>query len=118
MAAPTEVIAHGTDVVQMEDRVRTSVTSLDEGTQTWCVPRRGYFRKGHSPPGYPGLRITDIDESPDAGDIIAVLTVRGLVGAARRTIAEEWRLSAEGFDECAVRVIAGSSDSWDFGEVL
>jgi hypothetical protein len=113
-----EVISHGAEVVLMESRTRTSVTALDDVVLTYCVPRRGMFVKGGTPEGFPGLRITDLDEREDGGDIIATVYAGGLVGETTRRIGEDWRLSIEGWDECLVTVVALDTASFTLGSAL
>ena len=119
MAAPTEVLKTGQAVTLMEDRIKRSLTSIDEGTLTYCVPTKYYFTLGTAPPTYPHMRIHDIDEKDDAGDFIVTLTCRGLAnGSGSKIIGMKWSKNALGYDDCNVTVIVANSDAYNAGDSL
>ena len=103
----------------MSDRIKRSLSALDEGTLTYCVPTKYYFTPGQAPPTYPFMRIHDCDEDDTAGDFIVTLACRGLAnGAGFKVIGKKWSKTAFGFDECNVTVVATDNIVYQSGDSL
>jgi hypothetical protein len=118
MAAPQEVLATGAMPVLMEDRVRRSVSSFDEGQLVYCVPARGYFDLRQEAPGYPNMRIHDIEEVDGPGDVIATLTCRGLMSGDSKVIGRQRRQGVFAFDMCDVEVVTRRPEIYTAGSAL
>lgn len=98
--------------------MRRALTRLDEGELVYCTASKGFFQEGQAPPGYPNLRIHEIEERVDAGDVIATLTCRGLVNGASKIIARNRRQGAFAFDVCDVKIITATPNSFNPGSTL
>ena len=118
MAAPTEVLATGQSVTLMKDSIRRSLSNLDEGNLTYCVPTQYYFTLGDAPPTYPHMRIHDITEDHDAGDYIVQLMVKGILnGDGTKITGKRWSKTAFGFDSLTVdMIVAGILEPYQPGD--
>lgn len=105
MPAPAQVLSHGQLPVLTAERMRYPLKGLDEGTLEYNVEKRGMFKRGGAAPGFKGLIIREVEETPDAGDIKATLRVAGLLGESSRIIGRRWNKQAMGWDECTVSLI-------------
>lgn len=110
MAAPSKVLAYGSNALQLSERPRIRRTSegLDEG-EFLFTGGLGEFALalGSTVPGYSGMIIRDIASTLDAGDYEHAVTARGFRdGGTYRVIGFETEQTEEGFDTGTLNIIA------------
>lgn len=120
MPAPAQRIAHGSlgSPVLTAERLKRTLHGMDEGELVFMCDRAEVYQPGGAAPGYPGLRILDVEERKVAGDVEATLRVRGLKSGNSRQVAFSWAEDPVGWDEASETRIVETGTAFTWGEVL
>lgn len=120
MAAPAELIAHGSlsTPVLTEERIRTSLHDLDRGSLVYHAADADAFEIGDQPSGYGYMYVQDIARRAMPGFYEFTLDVEGIISGAAKRIGLSWSEDPFGWDIAHEERIESVSYNRPWGSAL